>query len=299
MPVLEAERFLPWLAVLASQDIDYTIEDVGRQQFLILNRRDFPAALQELALYEENAAKLYERQVRLSEPMVGREAKHSFSVSAFAFAALYFILLLRFHVFVSELTPSWRHRGVWHGEHIRQGQLWRCITSLTLHADYAHLLSNLFWGCILLTLAGSILGTGWALLLMLSSGALANLLNAYIFPQAHYRALGASTAVFALLGILCAHAGMRNMYSAKNSENGLLQQMQPILPLLAGLAILAAWGTAAKSDLAGHASGFFCGLLTGFFSLKIPAGLRTWPWQFMCWLGAGLLHLLAWQYAMR
>ncbi|MDD3695507.1 MAG: rhomboid family intramembrane serine protease [Lentisphaeria bacterium] len=297
LPVLEAQRFLPWLAVLASQNIDYAIVEDGQQRFLLLKRQKLPLALRELALYERNAARLRRRQLSL----FGSESESlssSFTAPAFVFAAFYFALLLRFHAFVVQSSRPWQSLGLWNAAFIRQGQFWRCITSLTLHADYAHLLGNVFWGCLLLTLAASSLGFGLSLLLMLASGALANLLNAYIFQQASHQALGASTMLFALLGILCARAGIKVMYGSKAGQTGLLQQVQLVLPLLAGLGILSLWGTAAKSDLAGHAGGFLCGLLAGFFSLKIASGFRAWPWQLLYLLIAAAMHILAWKYAM-
>jgi membrane associated rhomboid family serine protease len=87
----------------------------------------------------------------------------------------------------------------------RAGEFWRAVTALTLHLDVGHLLANLGFGTVFGLLAGQLLGPGVAWASVLAAAATANLLNAFIQPVTH-SSVGASTAVFATLGLLSAYA---------------------------------------------------------------------------------------------
>jgi len=81
---------------------------------------------------------------------------------------------------------------------------WRVVArnhALTLHLDQAHLLGNLLFGAVFGTLAGGAFGPGVAWSSILAAGAVADYLDMLISPPEH-RAAGASTAVFAALGLL-------------------------------------------------------------------------------------------------
>jgi rhomboid protease GluP len=85
------------------------------------------------------------------------------------------------------------------------GEWWRAVTALTLHLDQAHLLSNLLFGVGIGILAGRVFGPGLAWASIVAAGALGNYLDMLISPPTH-RAVGASTAVFAALGLLAGFA---------------------------------------------------------------------------------------------
>lgn len=287
IPVEDPSRFLPWLAVLASQRIPYRVEYQDGKQFLLVADQDVPGVHRELALYEQNTAAW-----RNLHPG-GEGESFAFSQIPFWTALLTFSLLLRFHQLVQQNPPEWQNLGVWDAGLIRAGEYWRCLTALSLHGDYAHLLGNLFWGSMLLTLTAGELGNGWGLLLMLLSGTLGNALNAALLPQAEYQALGASTMVFGLLGILAGRATLK-IRRQKQAGRGILQQFRLWLPLLAEFALLALTGTAPGSDLAGHLTGFLCGILLGLLTGRLPPGMSAWPWQLFTGVLAALSLPLAW-----
>ena len=98
---------------------------------------------------------------------------------------------------------DWLEAGGLDGAAVRNGEWWRVITALTLHGDAGHLVANLFFGAFFGAFAGQFLGSGvaWATIL-LAAGA-GNGLDLFLLPTTH-RAIGASTAVFAALGLIAA-----------------------------------------------------------------------------------------------
>ena len=285
--VADSSLFLPWLAVLASQRIPCRVEYQDGVPFLIVAEQDAPRVQQELALYEQNTAAWRKRHPDTEQDSL------VFSWIPFWASLLTFSLFLRFHQLVQQTPADWQQRGVWDAGLIRAGEYWRCLTALTLHGDYAHLLGNLFWGSMLLTLTAGELGNGWALFLMLLAGATGNALNALLLPQVGYQALGASTMVFGLLGILAGRTTLK-IRQQKLAGRGILQQFRLWLPLLAGLALLSLTGTAPGSDLAGHFNGFVCGILLGLLSGLLRSGLFTFRWQLLFGAVATLSLPLAW-----
>jgi membrane associated rhomboid family serine protease len=144
--------------------------------------------------------------------------------------------------------------GLAHAAGIRDGQWWRAVTALTLHTDLTHLLSNIAIGGVFIILLCRELGSGLAWCLLLCSGTLGNLLNAWVQSPAH-RSVGASTAVFGAVGILAAISAMRDRHHVRRRW---------FIPVAAGLALLALLGTEGKqTDLGAHLFGFGFGTLFG------------------------------------
>ncbi|MSM39843.1 MAG: rhomboid family intramembrane serine protease [Geobacter sp.] len=145
---------------------------------------------------------------------------------------------------------DWLALGSADAAKIRAGEWWRLVTALTLHADWLHLLSNLAIGGIFTVQLCRELGSGLAWSLLLGSGALGNLANAWIHPPSH-SSVGASTVVFGAVGILAALTLVRNRHQ--------LQRRWP-LPVAAALALLALLGTQGeRTDLGAHLFGLLSG----------------------------------------
>jgi rhomboid protease GluP len=81
------------------------------------------------------------------------------------------------------------------------GEWWRTITALTLHADIVHLASNIVAGGVFGIALAQFLGPGLAWSAILISAGMGNELNALAHPADH-TGVGASTAVFAALGLV-------------------------------------------------------------------------------------------------
>ncbi len=151
---------------------------------------------------------------------------------------------------------DWFSAGKTHAGLIRHGQWWRAVTALTLHADLAHLFGNIIIGGLIGLFAGQLLGSGLAWFSILIAGTAGNLLNAWI-RQPDHTSVGASTAVFAALGILAAYAWRRRL---RRQAPGLARWA----PLVGGAVLLSLLGTGGvRTDVAAHVTGFLSGLLLG------------------------------------
>jgi rhomboid protease GluP len=137
------------------------------------------------------------------------------------------------------------------------GEWWRAVTALTLHLDQAHLLSNLLFGVGIGTLAGRIFGPGLAWASIVGAGALSNYVDMLVSPSAH-RAVGASTAVFAALGLLAGFAWRQRLTLRERFR-------YRWAPLFAGVCLLAFLGAGGEHvDVLGHALGFTAGIALGW-----------------------------------
>lgn len=170
----------------------------------------------------------------------------------------------------------------------REGQLWRLVTALTLHADIGHLASNLLSGVCFGLLVNRAFGYGFGWLCIVLSGMLGNALTLAVhLPDPNY-ALGASTAIFGALGMLIAHGAIQLMRAQEGFD-----WRRGIIPIVGGLTILGLTGaTGEHVDIAGHICGFAAGVALGIGATlitfkKIP-GSR---WQIA--LGTLALALVA------
>jgi rhomboid protease GluP len=157
---------------------------------------------------------------------------------------------------------------------VRSGQWWRIWTALTLHLDGLHLWSNLVAGAWFGYLASRLLGTGHAWFLTVVGAGLANWIEAFLGPVTH-RAVGASTAVFAALGVLSAYSWRTRLAFP---QRWALRWG----PLVAGVVLLGLTGTGGESldgqakpagetvDVAAHVLGFLVGLLLGAGAASAP-----------------------------
>ena len=176
---------------------------------------------------------------------------------------------------------------------IVSGEWWRTVTALGLHADFGHLASNLFFGSGLGLLLAQLLGTGFAWLAILLSGALGNALSALVQPASH-TAVGASTAVFGALGILAALAWKR--------QAGIWRlPLRRWLPFAAGAMLLAYLGFGGeRTDVLGHVAGFIAGGAVGVgVACADPSLFQSTRAQWACATAALALVALAWFLALR
>jgi membrane associated rhomboid family serine protease len=146
----------------------------------------------------------------------------------------------------------------------RSGEWWRLVTALTLHVDPAHLLGNIGFGVFFSYLAARLLGSGAALASIVLAAVLGNLLDSILMPTTHV-SIGASTAVFATLGLVAA-------YSWRLQLSKRMQWAHRWAPLITGIMLLGLLGAGdEKTDVLAHLTGFFCGALLGAGYARIPA----------------------------
>lgn len=162
--------------------------------------------------------------------------------------------------------------------HILDGELYRCVTSLLLHADIAHLAGNIAGIIIFGTAVCAYMGWGAGWLGILAAGIIGNWINACLYGSGHV-SIGASTAVFGAVGVLSA---CRFVDKIGPSGRGI----RAMAPLIAGIALLGFLGSSPHSDITAHLFGFASGILIGgiyaFSTRGLPARSPiSGPWQFV------------------
>lgn len=158
---------------------------------------------------------------------------------------------------------DWLVLGSLNGAIPSSHEWWRVVTALTLHADVGHLLSNLLFGVVLGFLASRAVGGGIAWAGILLGAMMGNALDALWMP-AEQNSIGASTAVFAALGLLSAYAWMLE-------SNVHLRWAKRFGPLIAGVILLGFLGAGGeRTDVVAHVTGFASGCLLGLLLGKIP-----------------------------
>lgn len=141
-----------------------------------------------------------------------------------------------------------------------RGEWWRPFTGLFLHADIGHLVGNLVGGVLFGSLVARLISPlrGWTLIL--AAGTLGNVItSALTYPQP-FSSIGASTAVFAALGIL---SGVGIAETLRQRAH--LPWLRILAPVFAGI-ILLGWlggGHSPQTDVLGHVFGFGSGLAAG------------------------------------
>jgi rhomboid protease GluP len=268
--------------VLAAVGIDCRLVAHDGAIALSVARPDAARARQELASYvQEN---------RQSRPLPALRGLAEGVDGALAYCAV--LLFLHGASNRHAFSKDWLSAGAAQAGLIAEGEWWRAFTALGLHADLGHLASNLAFGSLLGLLLAQLLGAGLAWLGILLAGALGNALNALLHPAAH-TAIGASTAVFAALGILAALAWS---HRAPLWRHGLRRW----LPLAAGLMLLAYMGVGGqRTDIGGHFAGFAAGVASGvglaFAGQRVPQGTGA---QLSFGTAALALFALAWLFAL-
>lgn len=239
-----------WALVLDSRSIPCCIEPDGSGWQLLVPEHHLESARRELRLFEE-ANQNWPPAIPPSRQLIENTLP---TVSVLLLLATFHNLTLIGLSMPERGVLDLHELGAAHAARIRDGQWWQCVTALTLHAGPVHLLSNLAIGGTFIILLCRELGSGLAWSLLLASGALGNLINAWVQSPDH-RSVGASTAVFGAVGILAAIKLVRYRHHL---------QRRWFIPVAAGLALLAILGTEGKqTDLGAHLFGFGTGVIFG------------------------------------
>jgi membrane associated rhomboid family serine protease len=162
---------------------------------------------------------------------------------------------------------DWYQTGALESAVYRSGEGWRLATALTLHVDQAHLLGNLGFGAFFCFLAARLLGSGVTFATTIVAALLGNLLDTLLAPDSH-RSMGASTMVFAVLGLGAAYAWRTQLRMSLPWLHSWAHRWGPIV---AGIMLLALIGSGGENtDVLAHLTGFFCGALLGVVYARLP-----------------------------
>jgi membrane associated rhomboid family serine protease len=247
--------------VLESVQIPHQLHDDGLSCALIVPAHYSAQAASELRLYDEENPPVHRK--------VPQRTDYYDALPGLVGYVLVVCLVAGMAGY-SYFQSNWFVAGRVDGELIRHGELWRLFTALTLHADIKHLLSNLVFGVFFGLFAGRLLGSGVAWLTIVLAAATANALNTLMLDIGH-RSIGASTAVFAALGVVAGYVWFRRLMSQERWSNR-------YGPIVGGLALLMYTGTGGpNTDVGAHLFGFVCGFGAGYVLSRrsIPRDSRT------------------------
>ena len=246
--------------VLESLQIPYRIVDDMSSCALVVPAEFSARARDELLLYEEENP----------PPVIAKPAPVFQHQNALPGILVYAIVVCLIAGMEARGTFSfdWRGAGRVDGVLIRAGEWWRAITALTLHSGLRHLVGNLVFGGLFGLFAGRLLGSGVAWLTILLAGAAGNLLNMLLLDPAH-KSIGASTAVFAALGLVAGFVWRGKLMRQDHWAYRLG-------PIVGGFALLMYTGTGGpNTDVGAHLMGFLCGLLAGVWLAPIRSALAN------------------------
>lgn len=247
-----------WALVLLARYIPCHMAPGETGWHLLVPANRFDDAIAELRLFEEE-----NRHWPPPLPAANQLVENTLATLAILVLLATFHNLTRIDMpILGHVPPDWIDLGSADAARIMEGQWWRLVTALTLHADWLHLISNLAIGGVLIVFLCRELGSGLAWCLLLGSGILGNLVNAWIQPSTH-TSVGASTAVFGAVGILAAISLVRYRDHLRRRW---------ALPVAAALALLALLGTEGKrTDLGAHLFGFIYGVFLGLITEYLVA----------------------------
>ena len=235
---------------------------------------------EELARFEAEQAERAER------PAVPASAEGAAGYSTISLFVCCWILCGLYAIEVAG-PEWWLERGTASSRAIMGGQWWRTITALTLHADLGHLGANLAAGLVYAAFLLPILGSGWTWLFIVLAGGAGNWLNAWGHQETEHLSIGASTAVFAALGMLvAAQCAMRTLALRQ------VRAREFLLPVGAGLGLLAYLGVGdQQTDYMAHFFGLLAGVPFGVAGVWLRLETRTprLAQGALAWSAAGLL----------
>ena len=242
--------------------------------FLIVHRDDLIEATAELDAYRrENPNRVYEDDAPAYPGATTGVLAYGITI-----------------IFLAVVTAPWAMRSDWlpagrmQAGKVMAGELWRTVTSLTLHLDSGHVAGNVVFGTVFGLLAGHALGGGVAWLTIVLAGATGNFINAMVQEPTH-SSVGASTAVFAALGIIVSHSLRPSVVAFAAHETPIKRWS----PLIGGVLLLAFVGVGGeRTDVTAHVTGFLAGLVFGWGGSCLPT---RWLASSTVQKSAGLLTL--------
>lgn len=239
--------------VLAASRIPHQMVDDGVTAALVVPAEYSARAVEELRLYDDENPPFRpkpQKKVTYQDAVPGIVG-YVFIISAIAWLAGHSIF-----------GYDWFDAGRVDGALIRGGEWWRPITALTLHSGARHIIGNLVFGVFFGFFAGRLLGSGVAWLAIIAAAACGNAANTLLLESAH-RSVGASTAVFAALGLVAGFVwrGELMRQDRWSYRYG---------PIIGGLALLMFTGTGGpNTDIGAHLFGFVCGFLAGMLLVAL------------------------------
>ena len=241
---------LDFALVLASQKIDSAVVQTDDGWAVAVDSYDYNIAWETLALWErENRGWNWPRKL----PKIAGRLFHPGSVIwAVAVAAIY----------TWSLFGGIKEAGTLDSQKVGAGHWWLYFTAVSLHADLAHLFSNLSSGLLLVGLAMGRYGGGIGVLAAYLAGVMGNIVAQWVYTQ-HYYALGASGMVMGALGLL-AIVPPEDGWNRKSWLGIVLRGVAATFLMLVLI------GFSPESDVVAHVGGYVGGLALGLILSRVP-----------------------------
>jgi len=170
-----------------------------------------------------------------------------------------------------------------YGPAIQDGQVWRLLSPILLHATIWHLLFNLFFQLRMGFMIEIKYGLWKTVLLYIVSGLAGNLLSVAWAPCK--RAVGASTAGFGLIGIQMVEIAL-NWHRLDRKDMMLFN-----IAFFVMITVLMSANPGSFIDWRGHLGGFVCGFCLGFAFNETMSDKPKW-FAVGRWIAYGVLAFL-------
>ena len=267
---------MDWSLVLASQGIEHTIDwDDATGWMLTVTETDFEPALSQIRQY-----RLENRHWRWQQPVFQPGL-------IFDWRCCGWVLLIFSFYGWSAVRADLRLTGRMDGVALAQGEWWRFFTATWLHADVAHLATNMVFGFLLVGLVMGRYGSGVGLLAAYLAGVAGNLAVALVYGENH-RGLGASGVVMGALGLLAIQSvallPRPRTHAFKYFASG----------IFAGVLLFVFLGTSPEADVVAHLGGFIAGLVLGSLLATSPRLARRPRMNLAAVVMFGVLVILPW-----
>ena len=233
--------------VLTAIGIEARIERDSTGWLLFTRREMATAARQQLALYHQenrNSRRQRDPSPKIDSGLVG---------CAFYIGIVWLVWTLESIGLANQFSQN---GAMWVYGVREQGEWWRTVTALLLHADIAHLVGNSAFGLLFGVLAGRYYGSGVAWLLIVLCGACGNFLNAQL-QHYNFVSIGASTAMFAAVGLIGGMFFRRRFLRGRGWKYN-------AIPIAGAIGVFAFMGIGTeRTDVVAHFTGLICGLFAG------------------------------------
>jgi membrane associated rhomboid family serine protease len=139
---------------------------------------------------------------------------------------------------------------------------WRTFTALFLHADAGHLVSNALNGLMVFAAVVTTLGRARGWLCVAAASVLGNAASVALNFETTYQSIGASTAIFAGIGLL---SGRAIRQAVRVTRRHRLRAF--FVPFATGFTVLGLYGAGGVHiDVGAHLTGFIAGLVVGILA---------------------------------
>ena len=267
--------------MLQSLDIPFEVVDDGERYLVVV-----PESFAERAKFELWQYETENQPSPPAEPAIKPVYQDGLWGVAGYIATISFVAVLAGE---AAFNRDWLAAGRVDGLLIRHGEWWRTITALTLHSGLPHFAGNVVFGALFGLMAGRVLGSGVTWLTVVLSGAAGNFINTMLLDPSH-RAIGASTAVFAALGLVAGFSWRAKLFA----QDRWAYRLGPIVGGVALLAFTGSGSPGSNTDIGAHLAGFVCGFGSGVFLTRLYSVIPGAQVQKYSGYAAVMIVLLAW-----